>query len=158
MILAHARRRPRWTSDNRIAERESNLRAVVRWLCRTGMRSSQSLAAYRGIDRYLGPMDSVISIWLNQSGCFEFHSSGGSPMTAQMNHVYIFCTAVVTLFTSLPWGLRMFSALKLLKEGSLPSFDGARMAHFGGLREQRTAWGGTVLIDLAIDTNCRSRV
>lgn len=62
-------------------------------------------------------------------------------MTAQMNHVYIFCTAVGTLFTSLPPGLRMFSALKLPKEGSLPSFDGARMAHFGGLREQRTAWG-----------------
>ena len=47
-------------------------------------------------------------------------------MTAQMNHVYIFCTAVGTLFTSLPPGLRMFSALKLPKEGSLPSFDGAQ--------------------------------
>ncbi len=62
-------------------------------------------------------------------------------MTADIskNHLSILCATVVTLYTSLQWGLLSFSALKV-REGGLPSFDSASTAQFGGLREQRTSW------------------
>jgi hypothetical protein len=39
-----------------------------------------------------------------------------------MNHLGIFCATVVAVFTSLPWGKLLVSALKVSKKSNLPSF------------------------------------
>jgi len=65
-------------------------------------------------------------------------------MTAEFstNQLWIFRATVFAVIPFLQWSLLSLSALKLRKEGELSSFHSARMAHFGGLREQRASWRG----------------
>lgn len=59
---------------------------------------------------------------------------------AAMNHLSIISAAVVTVITSLPWSLPLFSVSKPRKDANLLSFRGAATTWIGGLREQRSSW------------------
>ncbi len=75
-----------------------------------------------------------------------------------MNHLRIFCATVLTVFTSLPWGLLLFSALQLSKKGNVPSVRGANGWLDPMAFESNDIRAKAALIDPAISADRRSRV
>jgi hypothetical protein len=71
-------------------------------------------------------------------------------------HLHIFCATVLTVFTSLPWGLILYSASRLPKKGHLPPFLGEKSWLNSVGLESNGFRGTAVLIESSISASRRS--